>query len=375
MRNAGAHCRQGAATRGSVNIVAVERCTALAPQKGRSGADEDQARTGFRATTWDIARSLLTPTGLTGAALEASWCGLHLGLYPLGLLGARATDRRAGYGLGHLPPTQRGLLVQDVEAAETPILLIHGLIDNRSIFTILRRGLRHRGFGRLETINYSILTGDIRTAAANLGAEVERLVRETGYERIHVIGHSMGGTIARYYVTRLGGDRHVHTLVTLGTPHAGTYSAYGIATRLTRQLRPGSSLMQEMDQPVKDCQTRFIVYWSDLDQVVMPPRNAAMHHEDLNVHNIELHGVGHMSLPITSSVVRGISDALAHLDTSGATVTPGVSEISTRRPVETRSRRSRPAAVRPTAGAGRPAHSHASRAGRPDAGGSQTVVD
>ena len=81
--------------------------------------------------------------------------------------------------------------------------------------------------------------------------------------------------------------------------------------------------MAELAGPVKECQTRFLVYWSDLDQVVVPQRNAALHHEDLNVHNVALHGVGHMSLPITSSVVHGISTALAHLDTSGATVTPG----------------------------------------------------
>ena len=121
---------------------------------------------------------------------------------------------------------QRGLVISDVEAAGTPILLVHGMVDNRSIFTVLRLGLRRRGFGRVTTMNYSPLTSDIRVAAAQLAEEVEALVAETGYERIHVIGHSMGGLIARYYVTRLGGDERVHTLVTLGTPHHGTYIAY-----------------------------------------------------------------------------------------------------------------------------------------------------
>ena len=141
----------------------------------------------------------------------------------------------------------------------------------------------------------------------------------------------MGGLIARYYVTRLGGDAHVHTLVTLGTPHQGSYLAYTWNNALTRQLRPGSPLMQELAGPVKECQTRFLVYWSDLDQVVVPQRNARLEHDDLNVHNIGLRGVGHMSLPIISSVVHGISTALAHLDTSGATVTPGVSALHSRR--------------------------------------------
>ncbi|MEO5745799.1 MAG: alpha/beta fold hydrolase [Terracoccus sp.] len=304
---------------------------ATVPQGDPPPDADDGPGPGLLGTIGAVAKALLTPTGMAGAALEATWIGLHLGLYPLGLLGSRARDHRDGYALGHLSPSQRGLAIHDVEAAHTPILLVHGMVDNRSIFTVLRRGLKRRGFGRIETINYSIFTGDIRVAAAQLGQEVERLVEETGYERIHVIGHSMGGLIARYYVTRLGGDEHVHTLVTLGTPHQGSYLAYLWNNSLTRQLRPGSALLTELAGPVRDCKTRFIAYSSDLDQVVVPGRFAALRHESLNVHNISLHGVGHMSLPITSTVVHGISAALAHIDASGATVTPGVSALRTRR--------------------------------------------
>jgi pimeloyl-ACP methyl ester carboxylesterase len=176
-------------------------------------------------------------------------------------------------------------------------------------------------------MNYSPFTADVRVAAAQLAEEVEALVAETGYERIHVVGHSMGGLIARYYVTRLGGDERVHTLVTLGTPHQGTYTAYGWHNQLTRQLRPGSGLMRELEQPVPHCRTRFVVYWSDLDQLIFPQRNAALEHPDLSVRNIDLHGVGHMSLPIIGSVVHGISSTLALLDSEGHTVTPGVTEL------------------------------------------------
>ena len=104
----------------------------------------------------------------------------------------------------------------------TPILLVHGMVDNRSIFTLLRRGLRRRGFGRVLALNYSPLTDDVREVR-QVGWPARREVcAETGYERIHVVGHSMGGLVARYYVQRLGGDARVHTLVTLGTPHGGT---------------------------------------------------------------------------------------------------------------------------------------------------------
>lgn len=272
-------------------------------------------------------RALCTPTGIAGAVVEAMWLTTHAVIYPMGHFGGRTPEGGPGYRVEHLAPRQRGFIVSDVEAAGTPILLVHGIIDNRSIFTLLRRGLKRRGFGRVTTMNYSILTQDIRVAAARLAEEVESLVEETGYERIHVVGHSMGGLVARYYVTRLGGDERVHTLVTLGTPHTGTYTAYGWHSQLTRQLRPGSPLMRELEQPVAECRTRFISYWSDLDQVVVPQHFAALTHPDLDVANVALHGVGHTSIPIMESVVHSISEALAHLDTDGSTVAAGVTAL------------------------------------------------
>ncbi len=147
--------------------------------------------------------------------------------------------RRPAYRLEHLPPVQRGLLVSNVEAAGTPILLVHGIVSNRSIFTLLRRGLTRRGFSNVFAMNYLTVANDVRAAAAGLSVEVERVVEETGFERIHIIGHSLGGLIARYYVTRLGGDARVHTLITLGTPHEGSYAAYAVPTTLMQQMRPG----------------------------------------------------------------------------------------------------------------------------------------
>jgi pimeloyl-ACP methyl ester carboxylesterase len=274
------------------------------------------------------AKGLLTPAGVVGAAIEVAWLSTHLALYPLGLWGRPEGYEGFGYSVEKLPPVQRGLVIGDVEAAGTPILLIHGMVDNRSIFTLLRRGLRRRGFGRVLSINYSPLTTDVRRAAVRLAEEVETLVAETGYERIHVVGHSLGGLIARYYVTRLGGDSRVHTLVTLGTPHAGTLNAYAFQSNLCRQLRPGSALMRELSEPVPSCQTRFVAYWSNLDQMVFPQRNASLDHPDLVVRNVEMHGVGHMSLPINGTVVHGISTTLAHLGTDGSMLAEGVTELN-----------------------------------------------
>ena len=135
-------------------------------------------------------------------------------------------------------------MIGDVVAAGTPILLVHGVTDNRSIFTVLRRGLRRRGFGRVTTLNYTPLTEDVREVATPGVGVVEAICAETGYERIHVIGHSMGGLVARYYVQRMGGDERVHTVVALGTPHSGTFPARLVPHPVARQMRPGSDVLR-----------------------------------------------------------------------------------------------------------------------------------
>jgi pimeloyl-ACP methyl ester carboxylesterase len=279
------------------------------------------------------AGALLSPTGLRGAAVEVAWVAAHAALYPLGVLAERARIEPPR-GLAELSPIQRGLLIGDVEAAGTPILLVHGMVDNRSIFTLLRRGLRRRGFGRVLTLNYSPLTNDVRTAAEGLAARVELLCAETGFERIHVIGHSMGGMIARYYVQRLGGDERVHTLVTLGSPHTGTLAAHLVPHRLARQLRPDSDVVAELKGRAAGCRTRFLAVWSDLDQMIVPRRAARLEHPDLLARNVLIRGVGHMSLPINRRAVHEISATLAHLDPTGETLTAGVTSIGSDRSVE-----------------------------------------
>ncbi|HST82394.1 MAG TPA: alpha/beta fold hydrolase [Kineosporiaceae bacterium] len=268
-------------------------------------------------------RALATPGGVRGTMVETAWVATHLALYPLGVLRERTAEVER-YGYQDLTPRQRSLIVTNVEASSTPILLVHGMIDNRTIFTVLTRRLRAHGFERVVTLNYSPVTNDIRAAAEGLSAQVEALVARTGYERIHVVGHSLGGLIARYYVQRLGGDTRVHTLVTLGTPHHGTLAAHLVPFQLCRQLRPSSDLFAELDEPAPGCRTRFVAFWSDLDQLVVPHDNARLRHSDLTVANERVQGVGHMSLPINAAIVQKVAQVLGELNSDGSSLSAGV---------------------------------------------------
>ena len=289
-------------------------------------------------TTFRAAQTICSPTGLRGAGTELAWFAAHFVIYPLGMsrerAGEKGREELERFTLDSLPPLQRGLLLGDVVAAGTPIILVHGMVDNRSIFTLLRRALLRRGFGRVITLNYSPLAQDVRSVGLRLSRLVEQTCEETGYERVHVIGHSLGGVVARYYVQRLGGDARVHTLCTLGSPHSGTHTARLLPQHFVRQLRPGSAIMRELAEPAPGCQTRFVAFWSDLDQMVVPKRSARIEHPDLQARNVLLRGVGHLSLPIDGRVVHEITTLLAHLDEHGATVTAGVTPFDVAPPAQ-----------------------------------------
>ncbi|MFI8961316.1 esterase/lipase family protein [Streptomyces sp. NPDC053493] len=247
----------------------------------------------------------LVPTArLKATALELAVLAGHLFLYPSGLVAERrqAIPERAGD-----------------RSATRPVVLLHGFVDNRSVFVMLRRALARHGRDHVASLNYSPLTCDLRTAAEVLGRRVEKLLARTGHTEVDLVGHSLGGLIARYYVQCRGGDARVRTLVMLGTPHSGTtfVPLLGDAHPLVRQMRPGSEVLRELAGPAPGCRTRFVSFWSDLDQVMVPVETARLDHPDLRAHNVRVSGIGHLALPVHPAVAAGILEALDEGGRSG----------------------------------------------------------
>ncbi|MEV1066760.1 alpha/beta fold hydrolase [Streptomyces sp. NPDC050263] len=257
----------------------------------------------------------LSLTLLKATALDLAILAGHLLLYPSGI----AQERR-GAARPALPGPTGEEPAQLPTQAPPPVVLLHGFIDNRSVFVLLRRSLAQHGRHRVESLNYSPLTCDIRTAAELLGRHIEEICERTGSPQVDVVGHSLGGLIARYYVQRLGGDIRVRTLVTLGTPHSGTRVApLANAHPIVRQMRPGSQVIEELSRPAPGCRTHFVSFWSDLDHLMDPLETACVDHPDLLAQNVRVTGIGHLALPVHPAVATGIRQALDSVHTGAAT--------------------------------------------------------
>lgn len=256
-------------------------------------------------------------TGLSIALFKATVLDIvilagHLLLYPSGIAEEHRTTTPDPSPLPEAPTQAPTTLPTE---PKPPVVLLHGFIDNRSVFVPLRRSLAQHGRQQIESLNYSPLTCDIRTAAELLGRHLEEICRRTGHPRVDIVGHSLGGLIARYYVQRLGGDIHVRTLVTLGTPHSGTRVVpLANAHPVVRQMRPSSEVIEELRLPAPGCRTRFVSFWSDLDYLMDPPETACLDHPDLLAQNVQVTGIGHLALPVHPAVATGIRQALDESD-------------------------------------------------------------
>lgn len=223
---------------------------------------------------------------LRTAAAELASVLTHLVRYPSGI----------GHRWPAVPVSER-----------RPLVVLPGFADNASIFTELKAVLEARRAGSVVSFGYSPLVGNVQTAAARLAEQVELLCEVSGAAKVGVVGHSLGGLIARYYVQRLGGHQRVETVATLATPHNGTLAAWlPSPLPLVRQLRPGSELMTELAEPAPGCTTEFVAFGGDGDQIVLPARNARLTHPDLRVRNVVVHGAGHLGIAAHRQVIDEI---------------------------------------------------------------------
>lgn len=136
-----------------------------------------------------------------------------------------------------------------------PVLLIHGFMGTRGALFVLEQRLRADGFP-VFSINLGTLNiQDIRKSAFEIHLAIEKIKKSTDgkVSKIDVVGHSMGGLIALYYIKFMGGDAHVRKLVTLGSPYRGTWislvgvAVLGVLSPSTWQMIPGSAFLRMLN--------------------------------------------------------------------------------------------------------------------------------
>lgn len=124
-----------------------------------------------------------------------------------------------------------------------PIVLVHGLGGFDRLFAARRPAPDYFPGVREHLIKRGLKVYSARVSPtagiARRAADLKQfLTREVPAGRVHLIGHSLGGLDARYLVSKLGMEKRVASITTVGTPHRGTSFADYMMSRFSRWFIP-----------------------------------------------------------------------------------------------------------------------------------------
>jgi triacylglycerol lipase len=201
--------------------------------------------------------------------------------------------------------------LQRVQARPTPstrpVLLVHGLGGTKSSWYFVARALAAKGM-TVDAISYTSFGTSVERLADRLAVEVERMLAQTGADKIHLIGHSLGGVVIAQAIEsgRLAGK--VDTIVTLGSPFGGSPWARLVPSgAIVRALRGGSPLLRRLASTPVPEGVRWLAITATLDVVVPGCRSVPAQAE---VETVSISGVGHLGMLLSNRVIRRIVAAL-----------------------------------------------------------------
>ncbi|MBN8430745.1 lipase [Microbulbifer salipaludis] len=149
-------------------------------------------------------------------------------------------------------------------------ILIPGIFDRGRSMQRMQGALERSGFVA-RTIRLQTNSGwyGMEPMAAQLRDLVEEVTRED--ESCALVGFSMGGIVARYYLQRLGGAEKVHKFIALSSPHFGSLWAHLLPYKGGRQLRIGSEFLSSLNRDAAVLEGAAPVsIWTPYDATIVP---------------------------------------------------------------------------------------------------------
>lgn len=155
------------------------------------------------------------------------------------------------------------------------VLLIHGFVCNRGLWTPWLRRLRARGTPFMA-LNLEPAFGDIEHYVPLVDEAVARLQAATGAPPL-IVAHSMGGLATRAWLHARQADARCAGVVTIGTPHHGTWLARFSVTPNGHQMQRGGPWLNALAaaEPMARY-TRFTCFFGHCDNIVFPAATATL---------------------------------------------------------------------------------------------------
>lgn len=183
-------------------------------------------------------------------------------------------------------------------AGRRGVVFVHGFFCNRALWNPWMSRLRAEGVP-FVAVSLEPVFGSISDYVSTIDTAVARLEAATGRAPL-VIAHSMGGLAVREWMHRVErGHLRVHHVVTIGTPHHGTWIARWGRTVNGSEMRLKSPLVTRLAEAgTAQRHALFTCFYGNCDNIVFPASTATLAGAD----NRHLPGVAHVQMAFHESV-------------------------------------------------------------------------
>lgn len=196
------------------------------------------------------------------------------------------------------------------EPGSTAVVLVHGFVCNRGFWLPWLRHLHQRRLPYV-TVNLEPVFGDIEDYVGLIESAVQKAHALNGRPPV-LVGHSMGGLAIRaWLVSRSDAPCRVQQVITVGSPHAGTWLARWSHTANGRQMQCQGAWLQaletrEREQRPRETYGQFTCWYSNTDNIVFPASTASLPGAD----NRLLRGAPHVGLAFEPDVLEDVIQCL-----------------------------------------------------------------
>lgn len=179
------------------------------------------------------------------------------------------------------------------------VVFVHGLLCNRGFWTPWLARLQGSGHA-FVALNLEPVWGSIDDYAPQIDAAVQQVTLVTGRVPL-LVCHSMGGLAARAWLKCMKAEARVHHVVTIGTPHHGTWLARFGHGHNGRQMHLLSDWHAQLDNDMPaDRHALFTCWYSNCDNIVFPASTATLPGAD----NRLVRGAAHVQLAFLPQVIH-----------------------------------------------------------------------
>ena len=219
------------------------------------------------------------------------------------------------YPLGLILKKQNMIYHESYFYNPRPILLVHGIIHNRSAFIPLKSYLTNQGFMNVSTMNYRTSHGNITKMVQALAAKVNQVLEFTGAQQVDIIAHSLGGIVARSYMSQNQGWGKVKQLITIGTAHHGVpmsvFLRFFQLGSLYKDLYRKSCFLKKLNTQALPKGSKITSIYSPQDKVAWPTSSCILNNTLVGeVSNYEVNCAGHLSLLYNEHIFKYIYNNL-----------------------------------------------------------------